>query len=72
MISGRVEFAIGQRVEKTGGRYGGPGRIVGWTDDLGEGYRLYNVAMKVEGGYGEFIHVFPASALRSIPDGRDE
>ena len=30
----------------------------------GDGYRLFGVAMKVEGGYGAFVHVFPAAALR--------
>lgn len=57
-------FSVNDKVRKVGGRYGGPGRIVGWTEELDEdGYRLYNVAMKVEGGYGEFVHVFPASVL---------
>lgn len=58
-------FKVGDRVRKVGGRYGGPGRIVGVTDSLSDdGYKLYNVAMKVEGGYGEFVHVFPAACLR--------
>ncbi|MGB3833744.1 MAG: hypothetical protein WA975_17985 [Mesorhizobium sp.] len=66
-------FAVGDRVEKIGGRYGGPGRIVGVTTELdGDGYRLYNVAMKVEGGYGEFVHVFPASVLRLLSEGNRE
>lgn len=55
----------GDKVEKFGGRYGGPGRIVGVTYDLGDGYKLYSVAMKVDGGYGEFVHVFPATVLRA-------
>lgn len=60
-------FQPGDLVEKFSSRYGGPDRIVGETIDLdGDGYRLYNVAMKVEGGYGEFVHVFPASALRAL------
>lgn len=68
------EFQSGDLVEKFGGRYGGPGRIVGVTDDLGDGYRLYDVAMRVEGGYGEFVHVFPASVLRPLPakEARDD
>ena len=33
---------------------------------MGDGYRLFGVAMKVEGGYGEFVHVFPAAALKKI------
>ena len=32
-------FAMGDRVEKLGGRYGGPGRVVSVSEDLGEGYR---------------------------------
>lgn len=57
-------FKVGDYVRKVGGRYGGPGRIVGVTEELDDdGYRLYNVAMKVEGGWGEFIHVFPDKVL---------
>lgn len=62
-----MSFKIGDKVRKIGGRYGGPGRIVGYTVDLGHDshnpYVLYSVAMKVEGGYGEFIHVFPERVL---------
>lgn len=58
------KFQRGDRVRKIGGRYGGPGRVVGVTEELSDdGYRLYAIAMKVEGGYGEFVHVFPESAL---------
>lgn len=66
-----MTLEVGSRVRKVGGRYGGPGRIVGSTIDLdpnGDRYRLYSVAMKVEGGYGEFIHVFPEKVLE-IDDG---
>lgn len=59
------KFKCGDLVDKVGGRYGGPGRVVSVSENLGSGYRLYGVAMKVEGGYGEFVHVFPATALRS-------
>ena len=31
-----------------------PGRIVSVSEDMGEG------------GYGEFVHVFPAAALKKI------
>jgi hypothetical protein len=65
------KFTPGQTIHKVGGRYGGPGRYVGDTMALdADGYKLYSVAMKVEGGYGEFIHVFPASALSDTPDPR--
>ena len=59
-------FALGDQVEKIGGRYGGPGRVVSVSEDLGDGYRLFGVAMKVEGGYGEFVHVFPAAVLKKL------
>lgn len=71
-MDGEREFQNGDLVEKIGGRYGGPGRIVGATVDLGDGYRLYNVAMRVEGGYGEFVHVFPAVVLRPLPLSKEE
>ncbi len=60
-------FTIGERVRKVGGRYGGPGRVIGITEDMGGGYHLYNVAMKVADGYGEFVHVFPDSVLERMP-----
>lgn len=70
-MSGDSLFTMGQPVHKVGGRYGGPGRIVGVTEDLdGAGYRLYSVAMQVADGYGTFIHVFPAQALDDKPDPR--
>jgi len=56
-------FKDGDRVIKIGGRYGGPGRVVGPPVQMDDDYRLYLVAMKVEGGYGEFVHVFPETAL---------
>ena len=62
-------FQLDDRVEKIGGRYGGPGRVVSVSKDLGDGYRLYGVAMKVEGGYGEFVHVFPAAVLKKMTEG---
>ncbi len=64
-----TKYKVGDKVQKIGGRYGGPGRIVGMTEDLGAiggPYILYNVAMRVEGGYGEFVHVFPASMLEPL------
>jgi len=61
-------FAIGDQVEKVGGRYGGPGRIVGISDDLGGGHVLYLVAHRIAGGYGEFTHVYPAANLRPHPE----
>lgn len=46
--------------------------MVSVSEDLGDGYRLFGVAMKVEGGYGEFVHVFPAAVLKKQPtEGED-
>lgn len=62
------EFKVGDYVAKIGGRYGGPGQIVGDTIGLdASGHKLWNVAMKVEGGYGRFVHVFPSGVL--VPRG---
>ncbi len=70
-MTDKHDFKPGELIYKIGGRYGGPGRFVGETMDLDEsGYRLCNVAMKVAGGYGEFVHVFPLSALSREPDPR--
>jgi hypothetical protein len=63
-----IEFKPGDRVEKVGGRYGGPGRIVGIADHFDDGHVLYNVAHQISGGYGEFVHVYPASNLRLLPE----
>lgn len=58
------KFQIGDHVRKIGGRYGGPGRIVGDTMALDDdGYKLWNVEHKIEGGYGKFCHVYPSNAL---------
>lgn len=67
-----ARFAIGDRVEKIGGRYGGPGRVVSVSDDLGDGYRLYGVAHRIAGGFGEFIHVYPARVLRALTPERTD
>ena len=67
-------FKPGDLVDKVGGRYGGPGRVVGATEALdAAGYCLFNVAHRSEGGYGEFVHVFPASMLRKrAPSHRED
>lgn len=59
-------FAVGDHVEKVSGRYGGPGRVVGISDDLGDGHFLYLVAHRIAGGFGEFVHVYPAALLRPV------
>lgn len=63
-------LAIGDPVEKIGGRYGGPGRIVGKSYAFEDGHVLYLVAHRIAGGFGEFVHVYPASNLKRIdPEG---
>ena len=53
----------GPRVEKFGGKYGGPGVLVAsWTDEHGETMNI--VAHRIEGGYGTFKHVYPAKLVR--------
>lgn len=65
-----ASFKIGDFVRKVGGRYGGPGQIVGETTELDSGgYKLWNVAMRVEGGEGRFVHVFPSNVLMHDPNG---
>ena len=62
-----MKFRLHDKVNKVGGKYQGPGEIVGWTAPLDDfGYRLYNVAMKVEGGKGRFVHVFPETVLEPV------
>lgn len=61
------KFCVGMPVQKIGGKYQGPGLIVGETLDLdAKGYKLFNVAMQVAGGKGWFVHVFPASGLQAL------
>lgn len=64
-------FAIGDPVEKIGGRYGGPGKVVGIADEFADGHRLYLVAHRIAGGFGEFVHVYPASNLQPISEERN-
>lgn len=61
-----MRFAIGDIVEKVGGRYGGPGRIAGIADEFADGHVLYLVAHKIAGGFGEFTHVYPATNLKLL------
>lgn len=61
-----MAFQVGDRVEKVGGRYGGPGRVVGVIDAEPDGYVLYVVAHRIAGGFGEFKHVYPAANLRLL------
>jgi hypothetical protein len=61
------KFEIGQLVYKWTGDYGGPGRVRGITV-LPDGKLRYLVGHRIEGGKGEFLHVYAAGNLRESND----
>lgn len=63
-----AKFKAGDIVYKISGRYGGPGRIIGVPLDMADNYILYNVAMRVDSGFGEFVHIFRESDLMLMSD----
>lgn len=67
-----MKFSTGDRVEKLGGRYGGPGRIAGIASEFDDGHVLYLVAHRIEGGFGEFCHVYATANLRLLQPERNE
>jgi hypothetical protein len=58
------KFELGQRVEKWTGDYGGPGIVRGIMNNANEQLR-YLVGHKIEGGHGEFLHVYAEGNLRA-------
>lgn len=57
------KFKKGDLVEKFAGEYGGPGVVV--CTDKDEGDNIFvGVSMKVEGGFGHFVHFFREKQLR--------
>lgn len=60
---------IGDDVEKYGGSYGGPGRIVS-KFPVNETEWRYIVSHKIEGGYGKLLHIYTEGQLRKLPDDR--
>ena len=59
---GLSSLVIGEPVEKVGGKYGGPGKLVArWTDEHGDEMNV--VAHRIEGGCGMFKHVYPAKMV---------
>lgn len=60
---GEPKFHEGERVFKTTGDYTGPGFVRGITT-LPNGKTRYLVGHKVEGGEGEFLHVYAEGNLR--------
>lgn len=57
------KFEIGQLVYKWTGDYSGPGRVRGITA-LPDGKLRYLVGHRIEGGTGEFLHVYAEGNLR--------
>ena len=58
---------IGTKIEKVGGSYGGPGIVRGYAEaEIGS--PRYLVGHQIEGGYGEFLHVYPIDMIR-VKDG---
>jgi hypothetical protein len=57
-------FLVGDRVTKFAGDYGGPG-IVKAVVPHGDSHR-YMVAHKIEGGFGEFLHIYSEHQLRGL------
>ena len=57
------KFKIGQWVEKWTGDYTGPG-IVRGISTLASGRLRYLVGHRIEGGIGEFLHVYAEGNLR--------
>lgn len=59
------KFQIGDLVFKWTGDYTGPGTVRG-ISELPSGKLRYLVGHKVEGGSGEFLHVYAAGNLREV------
>jgi len=57
------KFNIGQLVFKHTGDYTGPGRVRG-ISTLENGKLRYLVGHRIEGGTGEFLHVYAEGNLR--------
>jgi len=64
-MSTDVKFQIGDRVYKWTGDYGGPGTVRGIAK-LNNGKVRYLVGHKIEGGEGEFLHVYAEGNLREL------
>lgn len=60
-------FNVGDKVQKYQGEYGGPGVVVGRFKTLSGKWR-YNVAHKIEGGFGSMIHIYTEAQIRKIDD----
>jgi hypothetical protein len=57
-----MNFAIGDRVKKINGQYGGPGVVRGVFAMENKNMR-YVVAHRIEGGWGEMLHIYSKNQL---------
>jgi hypothetical protein len=64
------KFKIGELVEKWTGDYTGRGRVRGICV-LENGKTRYLVGHRIEGGTGEFLHVYASGNLRPVGSGDD-
>ena len=60
-------FKPGDRVEKFSGDYTGPGIVRKVIDDI-PGRLRYVVGHRIEGGSGEFWHIYSPQQLRPFKD----
>ena len=65
------KFKIGELVYKHTGDYGGPGRVRGICV-LENGKLRYLVGHRIEGGSGEFLHIYAEGNLREVDGGNGE
>lgn len=61
----RPKYEVGQTVTKWTGNYGGPGIVRGIANDTNQPLR-YLVGHTIEGGFGEFYHVYAEGNLREF------
>lgn len=64
MMDEQPAFKIGDRVFKWTGDYQGPGYVRG-ISRLASGKLRYLVGHRIEGGSGEFLHVYAAGNLKA-------
>jgi hypothetical protein len=65
-----TKFKVGDLVWKWTGGYGGPGRVRG-VFPLENGNTRYVVGHRIEGGFGEFLHIYAEGNLRE-PEALDD
>lgn len=67
MGDNKTNYRRGDKVEKVGGDYGGPGEIVE-AFEAQPGKWRYIVAHTIEGGYGRFLHIYAVNQIRHVKE----